>query len=108
MSRYAKDGSIWLNAKAARSAARKPKAKNDGAAEKPAAGGEAGKPAKSSRPRARRKELGVRFFDPDTLLTRIGANAESRRVAPPRRGGIFGRISPFGATLSAGIIQLDG
>ncbi len=56
LSRYAKDGSIWLNAKAARSAARKPKAKNDGAAEKPAAGGEAGKPAKSSRPRARRKE----------------------------------------------------
>ena len=56
LSRYAKDGSLWLNAKAARSAARKPKAKENGAAETPSVAGEAEKPAKAARPRARRKE----------------------------------------------------
>jgi hypothetical protein len=56
LSRYTKDDSLWLNAKAARPAARKPKAKDDGATEKPSAEGEAEKPSKPSRSRARRKE----------------------------------------------------
>lgn len=56
LSRYTKDDSLWLNAKAARPAARKPKAKDDGAAEKTSAEGEAEKPSKPSRSRARRKE----------------------------------------------------
>ncbi len=55
LNRYAKDGSLWLNAKAARSAARKGKAKVDGPAE---AEGETGgeKAPKASRSRPRRKE----------------------------------------------------
>jgi len=56
LSRYAKDGSLWLNAKAARSAVRKPKAKEDGAVEASVAEGSVEKPAKAPRPRARRKE----------------------------------------------------